>query len=163
MFGSLVRQFQLRQTAEQADWLIGAEVIGPAVKGTGLRSMAHPGTAYTDLFGHKDPQPDHMKDYVETTTDNGGVHINSGIPNRAFYLVATELGGFAWERAGLIWYRTLRNPRLAPTATFRLFAAITADVAEKLFGLRSFEAKAVRYGWQMVGVKAGGASLGLAA
>ena len=62
--------------------------------------MKAPGTAYDDRALGKDPQPAHMSDYVDTTDDNGGVHINSGIPNQAFYLVATTLGGNAWEAAG---------------------------------------------------------------
>ena len=62
--------------------------------------MKAPGTAYDDAVLGKDPQPAHMDDYVHTTDDNGGVHINSGIPNHAFYLAATELGGYAWEKAG---------------------------------------------------------------
>ena len=47
--------------------------------------MKEPGSAYDDPVIGKDPQPGHMNDYVKTTSDNGGVHINSGIPNRAFY------------------------------------------------------------------------------
>jgi Zn-dependent metalloprotease len=154
VFGSLVKQYHLKQTADQADWLIGADVIGPAVKGKALRSMAHPGTAYSDLMGHKDPQPDHMKHYVKTKQDNGGVHLNSGIPNRAFYLVATELGGHAWEKAGRIWYETLRDPNLRPTAQFHAFAVITVTVADRLFGVGSNESKAVKHGWDQVGVAA---------
>ena len=69
--------------------------------------MSAPGTAYDDDVLGKDPQPAHMDDYVETTDDNGGVHLNSGIPNRAFFLVADALGGRAWERAGQVWYDTL--------------------------------------------------------
>ena len=66
--------------------------------------MKAPGTAYDDPRLGKDPQPAHMDDYVETTEDNGGVHINSGIPNHAFYLAATALGGrgLGGRRAGLV-------------------------------------------------------------
>jgi Zn-dependent metalloprotease len=104
VMGSLVKQYHHKQTVAEADWLIGAEVIGPAVKGKALRSMSEPGKAYEDLLGQKDPQPDHMNHYVKIKADNGGVHLNSGIPNHAFYLAAMELGGHAWERAGRIWY-----------------------------------------------------------
>ena len=81
------------ETAEQADWLIGAGLLTDKVEGTGgkpaaLRSMAAPGTAFDDDVLGKDPQPDHMDKFVETTQDNGGVHINSGIPNKAFHNVA---------------------------------------------------------------------------
>ena len=47
-----------------------------------------------------------------TGRDNGGVHINSGIPNHAFYLAATALGGNAWEKAGQIWYDVLTGGEL---------------------------------------------------
>jgi Zn-dependent metalloprotease len=63
------------------------------INGKGLRSMSEPGTAYDDPLLGKDPQPAHMKDFIKTREDNGGVHLNSGIPNRAFYLAATAIGG----------------------------------------------------------------------
>ena len=71
---------------DKADWLIGAGLFAKKVNGVALRSMKDPGTAYDDPTIGKDPQPGHMKNFVRTTSDNGGVHINSGIPNRAFYL-----------------------------------------------------------------------------
>ncbi len=98
VFGSLVKQYQLQQTAGEADWLIGQGLLTENVKGIALRSMKAPGTAYDDPVLGKDPQPAHMKDYVNTVSDNGGVHINSGIPNHAFYVVATELGGFGGKK-----------------------------------------------------------------
>ena len=55
--------------------------------------MENPGTAYDDPALGKDPQPAHMDDFVQTRDDNGGVHINSGIPNRAFVLAARAIGG----------------------------------------------------------------------
>lgn len=103
VFGSLIKQYALGQTAAEADWLIGAGLLAPRVTGTALRSMKEPGTAYDDHVLGKDPQPGTMDGYVSTGRDNGGVHINSGIPNHAFYLVAQALGGHAWERAGQIW------------------------------------------------------------
>src|SRR4029079_10299870 len=107
VFGSLIKQFSLNQTADQADWLIGAGLLTKQVKGVALRSMKAPGTAYDDPVLGKDPQPDHMSRFVTTAADRGGVHITSGIPNRAFYLAATAIGGYAWEVAGKIWYTTL--------------------------------------------------------
>src|SRR5215510_2861601 len=109
VFGSLVKQYALKQTADKADWLIGEGLFTPNVKGVALRSMKAPGTAYDDPTLGKDPQPAHMKDYQKMTEDSGGVHINSGIPNHAFYVVAMEIGGYAWEKAGKIWYVTLRD------------------------------------------------------
>jgi hypothetical protein len=152
VFGSLVKQYSHtpQQTADQADWLIGAGLFTPQVNGVALRSMKAPGTAYDDPVLGRDPQPGHMRDYVNTPSDNGGVHINSGIPNRAFYLLAVALGGFAWERAGRIWYETLRDPRLTPIASFQEFAELTVDVAGNLFGVA--ERQAVVDAWQQVGI-----------
>jgi len=149
VFGALVKQHALQQRADEADWLIGAGLLAPGVGGVALRSMAAPGTAYDDPVLGKDPQPGHMDDFVFTTTDNGGVHINSGIPNRAFHLAATALGGFAWERAGKVWYDALRDPRLRPTARFDAFAAATVRAA---LALGAEEATAVREAWAGVGV-----------
>lgn len=152
VFGSLAKQYKLGQTAAEADWLIGAELLGPNVTGKAIRSLARPGTAYDDDVLGKDPQPAHMRNYVETAADNGGVHINSGIPNRAFYLVATGLGGRSWERAGWIWYAALRDYRLQPTARFRTFARATHRAARRMYGERSNEAKVVREAWKKVGL-----------
>jgi Zn-dependent metalloprotease len=115
-----------------------------------------PGTAYDDpIFGGKDPQPAHMKDYVKLSNtragDNGGVHINSGIPNRAFYLAAIKLGGHAWERAGKIWYDALCN-RIRSNSTFKTAAKATIASAASLYGSTSVEQKAVKSAWQEVGV-----------
>jgi Zn-dependent metalloprotease len=152
VFGSLVKQRALNQTAAQADWLIGQGLLGPAVKGTALRSMKAPGTAYDDPVLGKDPQPDHMTHYVNTSADNRGVHINSGIPNRAFYLAAAAMGGYAWEKAGRIWYNTLRSPRVKPRTGFRSFARTSLRTAEQLYGVGSTEAAKVEDAWKHVGV-----------
>jgi Zn-dependent metalloprotease len=151
VFGSLVKQHSLGQTADAADWLIGAGLFTPAVHGRAFRSMAAPGTAYDDPVIGRDPQPADMAHYVETADDNGGVHINSGIPNRAFYLAATAIGGFAWEQAGQVWYVTLRD-RLRPDSDFKAAATLTIAVAGELFGTRSPVASAVRAAWKTVGV-----------
>ena len=119
VFGSLVKQFKLQQTVDQADWLIGQGLLTAKVQGVALRSMKEPGTAYDDPTLGKDPQPKDMQHFVRTTQDNGGVHINSGIPNRAFYLAASKIGGYAWEKAGKIWYDTLRDPRLRANAKWQ--------------------------------------------
>jgi Zn-dependent metalloprotease len=133
VLGSLVKQYKNKQSAEEADWLIGEGLLAPGVKGKALRSMAEPGTAYDDEVLGKDDQPAHMDAYVETTEDNGGVHTNSGIPNHAFYLFAVSLGGNAWERAGAIWYSALRDPRLQTTAQFVQFASATTRAANRLY------------------------------
>jgi len=152
VFGALVEQRTLGQTADEATWLVGAGIFTPRVRGVALRSMRAPGTAYDDVVLGRDPQPAHMRDYVETREDNGGVHINSGIPNRAFVAVADALGGHAWERAGRIWYDTLTTGRIPATATFAQFAAATRAVAAERHGTGSAEERAVADGWALVGV-----------
>ncbi len=153
VFGSLVKQYTLGQTADQADWLIGEGILGSDLNGTALRSMAAPGTAYDG-----DRQPADMDGYVNLpdddnpSNDNGGVHINSGIPNHAFYLVATTLGGNAWERAGQIWYDTLTGGELASTADFAAAAQATQTAAGKRYGDGSAEQQAVQSAWQQVKV-----------
>ena len=152
VFGSLVKQRALGQAADQADWLIGAELLAPGVDGVALRSMKAPGTAYDDARIGKDPQPADMSGYVETRDDNGGVHINSGIPNRAFYLVASAVGGNAWETPGQIWYDVLTGPAIRPDCDFATFAQLTVEAASTRFGASSTEAAAVVQAWQTVGV-----------
>ena len=136
VFGSLVKQYLLNQTAEEADWLIGAGLFTDKVKGSegnpvALRSMKNPGSAFDDPILGKDPQPKHMDNFLNTFEDNGGVHINSGIPNHAFYHAAINLGGHAWEKAGRIWYETLLDSRLKPNAKFKRFAQLTMASARR--------------------------------
>ena len=152
VFGVLIKQYHLNQTADEADWLIGADLLGPDVTGVALRSMKAPGTAYDDDQLGKDPQPATMDGYVRTDEDNGGVHINSGIPNKAFYLAATGIGGYAWEKAGKVWYDTLTGGKLGSTADFSTFAGATIDTARDLYGDSSDEVNAVRGAWDGVGV-----------
>jgi len=151
VFGSLVKQRVKNHTAEQADWLIGEGLFTSNVDAEGIRSMKAPGTAYDDPVLGRDPQPGHMDDYVETSSDNGGVHINSGIPNKAFYNVATEIGGYAWEKAGAIWYKTLCD-ELQSTSDFQAAANATYKVAGTLYGKDSMEQRAVYNGWKAVGL-----------
>ncbi len=151
VFGALVKQYQRNQTAAEADWIIGEGLFTANVEGVGIRSMKEPGSAYNDPLIGKDPQPGHMNAYVNTVEDNGGVHINSGIPNKAFYLVALEMGGYAWEKAGQIWYITLCD-KLSANARFTEAAAKTYQTAAELFGKGSLEQQAVKNGWAGVGL-----------
>lgn len=151
VFGIMVKQRFNNQTVAESDWLIGQGLFTSNVNAVGLRSMKDPGSAYDDPLIGKDPQPGHMRDYVETDRDNGGVHINSGIPNKAFYNVAMELGGFAWEKAGKIWYITLKD-KLASNSDFETAAKMTVQVAEDLYGKKSAERDAVERGWKDVGI-----------
>ena len=151
VFGSMVKQWAAGQTVDQADWLIGAQILAPGVKGRALRDMANPGTAYNDPNLGKDPQPGHMDQYVQTTDDNGGVHINSGIPNLAFVLAAKAIGGRSWDVTGKIWYVTLTE-RLTAAADFAKCANETISVARDLYPQDPTIASRVAKAWVDVGV-----------
>ncbi|MEX0426846.1 protealysin inhibitor emfourin [Nocardioides sp. DS6] len=161
VFGSCLKQRLLGQTVDQADWLIGADLFLPGVQGRALRDMRNPGTAYDDPRLGKDPQAADMSGYVDTTDDNGGVHTNSGIPNRAFALAALAIGGHSWEGAGRIWFDALTSG-IGPDTDFAGFAAATVAAAGD-------QADAVRQAWETVGVTpaasaaAGGAATGAGA
>lgn len=152
VFGALVEQHAHTQSSAEASWLIGEGLFTPAVQGVALRSLKAPGTAYDDDVLGKDPQPATMADFVVTADDNGGVHINSGIPNHAFFLVADALGGYAWEAPGQIWYDTLSSPTLSSTVDFAGFAAATVAAATDRYGDVSPERDAVIAAWTAVGV-----------
>jgi Zn-dependent metalloprotease len=149
VFGVLVRQWRRKESAEKASWLIGAEVLVPAETRRGIRDLELPGTAYRDdpVLG-SDPQPGHMKALYTGPADSGGVHLNSGIPNRAFVLAAQAIGGHAWETAGAIWYEAMLQ--LSRTSQFADLARITAQVAGDRFGAAT--RKAIRAAWKKVGL-----------
>ena len=150
-FGILIKQYSHDQLARQSDWMIGHGLFTQAVNGRGLRSMANPGTAYDDPVLGRDPQPAHYNDYVVTEEDCGGVHINSGIPNRAFYLVASEASRFAWNLPARIWYLALTSG-LSTKATFADFAGATIAAAAAICGRRGRVHRLVIDAWAAVGV-----------
>jgi Zn-dependent metalloprotease len=127
VFGSAITQYAAKQKADEADWLVGNEIMGPKLYGEALRSMREPGMAYDNNFLGKDPQPAHMNNYYAGNDDNQGVHINSGIFNRAFYLVAMEIGT---DKATLIWYAGLQ--KLWSTAKFNDAVEVIVDSARTL-------------------------------
>jgi len=149
VFGSLVKQWSKRQTVTRADWLIGADIMGPRTSAKSLRTFKA-GKAYENdpLLG-TDPQPKHLRDKYTGSSDNGGVHINSGIPNHAFYLTAMEIGGRAWQRAGQIWYKTML--KLHANSSFADMVESTAETAVTLYGANSKEHRAVTKAWKSVG------------
>jgi len=83
---------------DRDDWLMGEDIMLPG-KGSALRDMANPGNPNV-----LSPLPGTMDEYVYTSDDNGGVHTNSGIPNKAAYLIATSIGR---EKTEKIYYRAL--------------------------------------------------------
>lgn len=159
VFGSLVKQWSRNQDATQADWLIGADLFTPGIDADALRSMKAPGTAYDNSLIGKDPQPDHMDRYDDLPDDEdgdwGGVHINSGIPNKAFYLTAINIGGYAWNAPGHIWYESLKAS--TTTTNFQQFADTTSQKAAQLYGANSTQQKAVIDAWHEVGIHVTGA------
>src|SRR5438270_4771352 len=147
----MIRQRSFNETAARASWLIGHEIFGPGVAARGIRSMAAPGTAYDDPILGKDPQPAYMRDYVETNDDNGGVHINSGIPNKAFYIAATTIGGYSWQLLGRIWWKALKE-RIASDVDFNGFARATVDAAAELGGSGGHVQLSIAQAWALVGI-----------
>jgi Zn-dependent metalloprotease len=150
VLGTLSEQRLRDETFDTANWLIGDEIMAPGLYGEALRSMAHPGTAYDNSILGQDPQPDHMSNYYSGPADNQGVHINSGICNRAFYLTCDEIGT---DAAGQIWYAGLQN--LWPTAVFTDAATVLAAQARILARDQAVPrqaAQAVRAAWRRVGV-----------
>jgi len=152
VFATLTKQRWLGQSVDQADWLIGQGLFLPGVNAKGIRSMTEPGTAYDDPRIGKDPQVGSMADYVDTEADSGGVHINSGIPNRAFALAALGVGGRSWEQAGQIWYDAITSGEVNTNSDFAAFARATVSSAGRLFAADPRIVEQVRLAWTTVGV-----------
>jgi hypothetical protein len=151
---SIVKQASLRQTAEQADWTIapgGIAWITGKIRDSRdqrpLRSLRAPGTAYSDSQVGKDPQVAHYRDLVTTAEDNGGIHTNSGIPNKAFYEAAMKIGT---DKAGRIWVEALK--RFESNVNLPQASRILQATAARLYGDHSAETAAVREAWRAVGL-----------
>jgi Zn-dependent metalloprotease len=148
VFGKLIEAFSKKQTVDKVDWVLGRGIFMPNIKGEGIRNMMHPGTAYDDPSLGKDPQPAHYKDLYKGWDDNGGVHYNSGIVNRAFALFATDVGGYPWEKAGVIWYAA--RAAAGATPSFAQFAWHTLDQSAKVNS--GAHTPALKNAWDAVGV-----------
>ncbi|KAG0350266.1 Translation initiation factor 3 subunit b [Podila minutissima] len=139
VFGSMIKQYYAprgKQKVTEADWLIG-EGIFLVPNARALRDMAHPGEAYNNPLVGRDEQGASMSAYFEGDEDDGGVHMNCGIPNRAFHLAAMSIGGFSWEGAGKVWYASLTDPdlrRIDNRIAFKEFAELTCRHAQELGG-----------------------------
>jgi Zn-dependent metalloprotease len=158
VFGILAEQLIQGQDVNQSNWLIGEGIWSSNINGKALRSMVNPGTAYDDPLVGKDPQPSHMDNYqdlpISPSTDLGGVHINSGILNHAFCKASKDLGGKAWESAGLIWYAALRElPGKPDFTTFQDVANITTKIAQDLFEDETKKQEVVYKAWKEVGLE----------
>jgi Zn-dependent metalloprotease len=154
VFGVLVRLWNSHQNGkpEQGDerWLLARDVLTPAPTRKAGRDMKRPGTAWQEdpILGD-DRQVGHMEDFYDGYDDNGGMHINSGIPNRAFVLAAEAIGGDPWVIPGKIWYRTLRQ--LPATARFADCKRLTVAEAQQSYGQSI--AQLVDAAWNAVGVR----------
>lgn len=152
VFAAMTKQRVLGQSADQADWLIGEGLFRPGIQATALRSMTEPGTAYDDPRLGRDPQVGAMSDYVVTEDDNGGVHLNSGIPSRAFALASIAVGGYSWEQTGRVWYDALTAGEVDSSTDFAGFARATISSSSRLFGADSVVTQQVSQAWTTVGV-----------
>lgn len=149
VFGVLVEQWKADETAKEADWLVGEDLLGPKFKGKAIRSFRDE-PAYDDPNLGPDPQPKHMKDKYEGSDDEGGVHINSGIPNHAFYRFATSLGGRAFGIPGKVWYAALL--RLKRTSGFADMVRETRAACQQQLGGSSDASAALDAAWKAVGL-----------
>jgi Zn-dependent metalloprotease len=145
-FGSMFRQWEAKQDVSKADWLIGADILGPAAKAKGytcLRNMANPAdktalaeqpTLYSQVTPGMDP------------------HYSSGPPNLAFSTACLHLGGKSWQRIGQVWYTVLSTSGSNPTMTMPQFAARTRQVATQKYAAEPAVMSAVDVGWEKVGL-----------
>ena len=133
---------------EREDFLLGEDVVLGGR--SALRNLLQP-----DDPSVLSPQPAHMRDFrVLPNTeegDNGGVHVNSGIPNRAAALVIDALG---LDRAGAIYYRAL-STYLTRSSQFGDARQSLVQAATDLYGATSAEASTVAQAFDAVGVGAG--------
>ncbi|MCT4509799.1 MAG: M4 family metallopeptidase [Tepidibacter sp.] len=141
VFGTFI---EFEYQPDKADWLCGEDVWTPHKDGDALRDLEDPGSSKAYR-----PQPTHMREYVHTDRDHGGVHTNSGIPNKAAYLVTSEVGVHKAEK---IYYKALTN-YLTSTSNFHDARLALIQSAEDFYGEDSFESKAVANAFDSVGIK----------
>lgn len=125
---------------DRDDWLMG-EDLPPHILGgrEAIRDLSNP-----RRFG----QPDHTNDWVETCSDNEGVHTNSGITNKAYYNIATAIGK---DKAERIFYRAL-TVYLRTNSSLEDARAAALQSAQDIYGANSAEYNAVREGFNAVGL-----------
>ena len=150
VFGTLAKQWKKKQTAAAADWLIGNDILGPATTARALRTFSADKAYENDPLLGTDPQPKHLKDKYKGTSDNGGVHINSGIPNHAFYLFAKSVGGNAWDVPGAVWYEAMKQ--LSSNSQFADMVRVTGMIAGAQHGNNGPVHQALTNAWRQVGL-----------
>ncbi|PLT31391.1 M4 family metallopeptidase [Peribacillus deserti] len=147
IFGTVV---EFGTQSSKADYDIGEDIYTPSKGGDALRSMSDP-AKYGD--------PDHYSKRYTGTSDNGGVHTNSGIINKAAYLIAaggTHYGvsvqGVGVEKLGRIFYRA-NTTYFTASETFSKARADLVQAAADLYGSASGEVNTVNKAFDAVGVK----------
>jgi thermolysin len=158
VFGAMVERAVSGESANT--WKIGEQCYTPA-NGTGdaLRYMNNPHSASNSGYT-SDDDPDHYNERYTGTADNGGVHINSGIANYAFYLTAKggthhyssiAVTGIGADNAAKIWYRALTTYMTSST-NFAGARTATMNAATDLFGANSAQYIAVGTAWAACGI-----------
>ena len=156
VFGAMVERQVNGETANT--WKIGEDAFTPAGPGDALRYLNNPRQG-ANLGYTANDQPDHYLDRYTGTQDNGGVHVNSGIANYAFYLTAKggthrrggSATGIGADAAARIWYRALTT-YMTSSSNFSVARTATMNAARDLFGLQSTSQIAVQRAWCLVGV-----------
>ncbi len=134
---------------QRKNWLVGDDIYTPSIAGDALRSMSNP-TLYD--------QPDHYSNLYKGSSDNGGVHTNSGIINKAYYLLAqggtfhnVTVSGIGRDAAVQIYYSAFTN-YLTSTSNFSNTRAAVVQAAKDLYGANSAQATAAAKSFDAVGV-----------
>ena len=146
VFGSMFKQWRKGQTVDEADWLIGKEIIGRGARARGfecLRDMSNPAAKHCLA-----PQPTHFSEFRPGMDP----HESSGIPNLAFYHAAVAIGGYSWQKAGMIWYEALTGFGPEPSMKMMAFAQKTRKVAKTLYPRDKRTFAAVDGAWKAVGL-----------
>ncbi len=134
---------------DRNDWLIGEDITKTGFSPSGaLRNMADPHNMGTSIADHY-WQPKHVSEMYLGGNDNGGVHVNSGIGNYAYYLFATALA--SKEKAEKIFYRALTT-YLKSTSQFIDLRIAVVQSAKDLYGAASTEASEAAKAFDAVGI-----------
>ncbi len=148
VFGVLISTYNKYNVAngeawkfDPADWVVGDDIYTPNIQGDALRSLVDP-----TLYG----QPAHMDNYFDLpdTYDYGGVHDNSGIPNKAAYNIASNIG---MDKTAKIYYRALTQ-YMHPDTNFQQASYCLVQAAADLYGKGSNEITAIKNSFASTGV-----------
>lgn len=157
IFGAMIERSVKGESADT--WRLGEQCFTPNTDGDALRYLDNPHAA-GNRGATTDDDPDHYSERYIGQADGGGVHINSGISNKAFYLVAKggthhlggSMSGIGADAAARIWYKALTSFMTART-DFKGARSATLNAAAAIYGENSREQTAVATAWSMVGVE----------